>query len=322
MAAEFVLGVDIGGTKVAAGVVTSSGEILHKVRVPMDSKHGAAEALGCVYQAIDQALNAEDGRFVSHIGVSSPGPLDPRTGIVLATPNIPCWTDFPLRELVERKYGLPTRLDNDANAAGLAEAIWGAGAAFGSVFYVTIGTGVGTAIIFDRQVYHGRSGLAAEGGHMTVDMHGKVDCACGKRGCLESLASGPALARRMSERLSDGSAFYAEEVVNKWKQGDPIATQCVAEEIDLLAVWLGDIVDLLEPEVIVIGGGLGITLSDEFEALRVRLARWSINGRAADIPIKPASYGVFAGIAGSAALWRSHSGTAMLPRRVSRASRT
>jgi glucokinase len=313
MAGELVLGVDIGGTKVAAGIVTSAGEILHKIRVPMDSKHGSAEALGCVYQAIDLALESEDGPFISHIGVSSPGPLDPRTGMVLATPNIPCWVDFPLRESVERKYGLPTRLDNDANAAGLAEAIWGAGAPFGSVFYVTIGTGVGTAIIFDRQVYHGRSGLAAEGGHMTVDMHGKVDCACGKRGCLESLASGPALARRMMERLSDGTTIYAEEVVNKWKQGDPVASRCVAEEIDFLAVWLGNIVDLLEPEVIVIGGGLGTRLSDEFDALRVRLARWSINGRAADIPIKPASYGEFAGIAGSAALWCSHSAQLVQP---------
>ena len=120
MSEQFVLGIDIGGTKVAAGLVNAAGEIVSKVRVPMDASGTAARALDCVFLAIDKALQAAAPGSVTAIGVSSPGPLDPHTGIVLHTPNLPCWIDFPLRREIEQKYGLPVRLDNDANAAGLA----------------------------------------------------------------------------------------------------------------------------------------------------------------------------------------------------------
>src|SRR4051812_19365732 len=103
----------------------------------MNASGSASQAMACVFEAIEKAMAGAAGGVVTSIGVSSPGPLDQRTGIVLHTPNLPCWIDFPLRYEIEQKYGLPVRLDNDANAAGLAEAIWGAGAGHGSVFYVT-----------------------------------------------------------------------------------------------------------------------------------------------------------------------------------------
>src|SRR5262249_33308226 len=149
---------------------------------PMHATGSAAEAMDCVYQAIDKGL-ALSPEKVAAIGLSSPGPLDPHTGIVLHTPNLPVWINFPLRKNVEERYDLPVRFDNDANAAGLAEATWGAGAGHSSVFYVTIGTGVGTAIILDGNVLYGRTGTAAEGGHMTIDYNAPVGCGCGKRGC-------------------------------------------------------------------------------------------------------------------------------------------
>jgi glucokinase len=315
---KFVLGVDIGGTKVAAGLVNAAGEIVAKARVPMDATGTAAQAMDCVHQAIDKVLAGAAPGSVGAIGVSSPGPLDPHSGIVLHTPNLPCWIDFPLRREIEQRYGLPVRLDNDANAAGLAEATWGAGAGHNSVFYVTIGTGVGTAIILDGRVLYGRTGTAAEGGHMTIDFRAPVRCGCGKRGCLESMASGPAMALRAQEKvLADGASgatmlklaggevkrINAEVVVKAWQAKDPLAHQVMQETVDLLTIWLGNVVDLLEPEVIVIGGGLGSRIPEWYEPIRKALPQWSINSRANEIPILPAKYGADAGIAGSAALW-------------------
>src|SRR5256885_12908153 len=314
---KIVLGVDIGGTKVAAGLVNAAGEIVSKTRVSMNATGSASQAMDCVHQAIEKAMAASNGT-VAAMGVSSTGPLDPHSGIVLHTPNLPCWIDFPLRREIEQRYGLPVRLDNDANAAGLAEATWGAGAGHNSVFYVTIGTGVGTAIILNGRVLYGRTGTAAEGGHMTIDFHAPVRCGCGKRGCLESMASGPAMALRAREKvasdgtsgaamlaLSDGQLAHisAEVVVKASQSGDPLAKKVLQETVDLLTIWLGNVVDLLEPHVIVIGGGVGSRIPEWYEGIRKNLPKWSINTRANEIPILPAKYGADAGIAGSAALW-------------------
>jgi glucokinase len=237
---------------------------------------------------------------------------------------MPCWRNYPLLAEIERAYGLPTRIDNDANAAGLAEAMWGAGAGYDNVFYATIGTGIGTAIVLNRIIFHGRTGAAAEGGHMSVDMHGPVRCGCGKRGCIEGMASGPALARRVREMIAkdgvrgttmlavgDLQALSAETVVGAWKVGDELATEALAVTADLLAVWLRNIIDLLEPEVMVVGGGLGTSISGWFEHIAARIPAWSINPRANEIPLVVAKYGADAGIAGSASLWFCESAKAV-----------
>jgi glucokinase len=313
-----VLGVDIGGTKVAVGLVKEGGEILHKTSVPMRVTGTAADAMECVHRAIQNLTHANADVTISAIGVSSPGPLDPRQGIVLHSPNLPCWRNFHLLEEIERSYKLPTRIDNDANAAGLAEAVWGAGAGYQSVFYATLGTGIGTAIILNRNIFHGRTGAAAEGGHMTLDFRGPARCGCGKPGCIEGLASGPAIAARTREYIAGNGGrgatilalangqlrdITAETVVKAWHQGDALAQEILVEMADLIAVWLGSIIDLLEPEVIVIGGGLGARISDWFAHIQSRIPAWSINTRASEIPIVVAKYGADAGIAGSAALW-------------------
>ena len=144
---EVYIGVDIGGTKVAAGLVNSQGEILHKTRTPMNARGTADEALGCVRAAIDAIRREHPEVRVGGIGLISPGPVDPQTGMVLNPSNLPCWHNFPLQDEVQKVYGLPTHVHNDANAAGLAEALWGAGAGFKCMFYATLGTGVGTTTL-------------------------------------------------------------------------------------------------------------------------------------------------------------------------------
>ena len=318
MSSRFVLGVDIGGTKVAAGIVSGRGEVLRRARVPMNVTGSATQAMDCVHQAIVQTLKKGDGMTVAEIGVSAPGPLDPHTGIVLHPPNLPCWKDFQLLREIESTYGLATRIDNDANAAGLAEALWGAGRGHDSVLYATIGTGIGTAIILHQKLYYGRTGGAAEGGHMSIDYSGAVKCGCGKNGCIEGLAGGPAIATAAREAMAEypqgaaallklaggkAASVTAETVVQAWQQGDPMATRVLANATEALAVWFGNLIDLLEPEVIIVGGGLGSGISEMLGSIGERSARWSVNPRAREIPFLPAQFGVDAGIVGSAALW-------------------
>jgi glucokinase len=320
-ARSFALGVDIGGTKVAAGLVNSEGKILFPTRLPMPAHGTAAEGFAAVQSAIEAVFAAHpDSRSsLTGIGICAPGPLDPATGVILNPPNVPCWRNFPLAAEVQRVFGLSARMDNDGNAAALAEAIWGAGVGYRNVFYATLGTGIGTGIVFDRRIYHGRTGSAAEGGHVTIDYHGKV-CGCGKRGCIEALASGPAIARRARERLEESpqsspkmlalagdaaNAVNTEIVAEAFQQGDPLAAQILQETADFLAIWAGNIIDLLEPDVFIFGGGLSQLMSGFFPRIREQLSHWCVNQRFAEIPMVLAHYGSDAGIAGAAALCRA-----------------
>lgn len=307
-----VLGVDIGGTKVAAGVVNERGEILQQFRAPMSARGTAEQGFASVAAAIN-GIRAAGAQFDA-IGIVSPGPLDPKAGVVVNPPNVPCWRNYPLTEAVRAKYELPTYLDNDANAAGLAEALWGAGRGYSQVFYATLGTGIGTGIIFDGCVFHGRTGAAAEGGHVTIDYNGPR-CGCGKRGCIEVLASGPAIAERARKMLAESKSgallrlakgdpvnVTTELVADAYRAGDPVATTALRQTAELLAVWLGNIIDVLEPDVIVIGGGVSDLMSGFFAYIQELLPQWSINQRCTEIPLLRAHYGADAGIAGAAAL--------------------
>lgn len=317
------IGVDVGGTKVAAGLVDSDGTVTCQCRIPMNGTDGAA-GLAAVNSAINAVLKAADtdlrlrGR-VSGIGICAPGPLDPQTGIVINPPNIPGWRNFPLAAEISKAYGLPVRVDNDGNAAALAEALWGAGRGYRNVFCATIGTGIGTGIVFDGQIYHGRTGAAAEGGHMSIDYRGPR-CACGKRGCIEALASGPAIARRACEKISAGrrssileqaggrmDSITSEMVGRAYVACDLLAKDILDETAGYLAVWLGNIVDLLEPDVMIVGGGAASMLRTSLAEIRDELPKWSVNSRCREIPLVTAQYENDAGIAGGAALCRSPS---------------
>lgn len=322
----FALGVDIGGTKVAAGLVDAEGTILFQTRVAMPARGSAAEGFGAVQSVIEAVFAArrEARSSLTGIGICAPGPLDPLTGVILNPPNVPCWRNFPLAAEVQRVFGLTARVDNDGNAAALAEAIWGAGVGYRNVFYATLGTGIGTGIVFDRKIYHGRTGSAAEGGHVTIDYNGPK-CGCGKRGCIEALCSGPAIARRARERLAashrvgSGQAesklmalaggnvdnVTAEIVADAFRQGDLLATDVLRETADFLVIWAGNIIDLLEPDVFVFGGGVAQLMSGFFGRIREQLPKWCVNQRSAEMPMVLAKYGADAGIAGAAALYHS-----------------
>jgi glucokinase len=316
-ASKLTVGVDIGGTKVAAGLVDSKGEILYKTRVPMVSTGDAALGFSAVREAIEAVFSEhpEAKSALAGIGICSPGPLDPKTGVVLNPPNLPCWRNFPLAEEVRKAFGVKAAVENDANAAALAEAIWGAGVGYRNLFYATLGTGIGTGIVFDKVIYNGRTGAASEGGHITIDYKGPK-CGCGKRGCIEMLASGPAIARLAKAKISQASAagrticqlagsldeVKAEHVGEAFRQGDALAGEILREIAHLLTVWLGNIVDVLEPDAMVIGGGVSDLMHAFFDRIKADLPGWCIVPRAGEIPLLRAKYGSDAGIAGAAAL--------------------
>jgi glucokinase len=236
--------------------------------------------------------------------------------MVINPPNLPCWRNFPLSREVEKIYGVKVRVDNDANAAALAEARWGAGRGYRQIFYATVGTGIGTGIVFDDRIYHGRTGAAGEGGHNTIDFRGPR-CGCGKPGCIEAFACGPAIAKRARTKLAEQAArgtvllelaggniekVTTEMVGRACAAGDPVATETIEETEEFLTIWLGNMIDLLDPDVIIIGGGVSGMLSPFFAEIRNRLPRWCINSRCQEIPLVKARYGADSGIAGGAAL--------------------
>src|SRR6266403_6210923 len=313
------LGIDIGGTKVAAGLVDAKGTILFQTRVPMPAREGAAAGFAAVEKAINAVFEAQPQArdALTGIGICAPGPLDPFRGVVLNPPNLPCWRNFPLAAEVQRVFHVCAKDDNDANAAALAEAVWGAGVGFRNALYATLGTGIGTGIVFDRRIYHGRTGGAAEGGHVSIDYNGPR-CGCGKRGCIEALCSGPAIAQRARARLAESSEpsrlreltksklekLTAEDVAEAFHAGDALAKGVLEATADLLTVWMGNMIDLLEPEVIIFGGGIAQLMSEFFPRMQLELPKWSINARCCEIPLLLAKYGSDAGMAGAAALCR------------------
>ncbi len=311
-----VLGVDIGGTKVAVGLVNRDGKIIAQGRQPMIATGTPEAALHAVTAAIDSLMSSAADDGIQSIGICAPGPLDPKAGVVLNPPNLPCWRNYPLADKIASKYRVPVRVDNDANAAALAETRWGAARGFHYVFYATIGTGIGTGIVLDGRIYHGNTGSAGEGGHMSIDYRGPF-CGCGKPGCIEVLAAGPAIGARARTKLSadssrdskildlakgDVSAVTSELVGQAYTAGDPVAREVLLETVHLLTTWLGNIVDLLDPDVLVVGGGVAAMLKPFFDEIKSRLPSCCVNPHAANIPLLMAYYGADAGIAGGAAL--------------------
>ena len=243
-----VIGVDIGGTKVSAGLVNSRGEILANSRKPMAPRGSPEEGLRAVTHTIDQLMRDRRAKAARAIGISVPGWVEAARGLLLSATNIPCWRDFPLGREIRKRYGLRTCIANDANAAALAEATWGAGKGYGNVFYVTLGTGIGTGIVMRGRIYEGRTGAAGEGGHVTIDFRGP-QCGCGKCGCIEAFASGTAIAKRAQQRLAENDAkdspilaqadgkieAVTSEMVSKAAaQGDNLARQVLAEAAERL----------------------------------------------------------------------------------------
>ena len=300
----YSIGVDLGGTKIRTAIVSDSGSVLHSAELPTGATDGpdavierVLDSIRCAMAVLADRTDSTYQRKLIGIGVGSPGPLDPRTGVVLSPPNLPGWYRIPLRKHVESVFQLPTYLDNDANVAALAEWRFGAGQGADNMVYATVSTGIGAGLILDGKLFHGQSGSAGEIGHMIVDAKGPL-CTCGNHGCLEAWSSGTAISNIATERY--GRPLNAKEVEQLAKQGDAQAQDILEQAFSYLGLGLINVVNLFNPSVIVIGGGVAQVGAPLFERVRDIVLKQAIQGKS--VQILPALLGKNAGVIGAAAL--------------------
>ena len=324
---RYIIGVDLGGTNIVVGAMPEDGsrEIAFR-SLPTYAAQGADSVVERMNQMIEDVISvtmAETGAaredFLG-VGVGAPGPMDPEHGIVVVAPNLG-WKMFPLRDRIQKGIGLRTTLDNDANCATLGE--WWTGAAKGArnVIGVTIGTGIGGGIVIDGRLYHGASNVAGEIGHMTIDSTGRR-CGCGNYGCLEAYASGTAIAERAREALASESEgilmamcegklerVTAQMVYKAANDGDPIAVDVVRETARFLGAGLGALLNVLNPEVVVLAGGVVNAGEALFAPLKAEVRRRAFAPAVDSCRIVPGMLGGSAGVVGAVAAFKAHQGT-------------
>jgi glucokinase len=267
---NLALGIDLGGTKILTAVATAEGQILSRDHSITPANEGPDAVVKSILKSTSHALNQAGitATDLSAVGVGAPGLSNPETGILFTSPNLPGWSNVPLRDIIEKKLGIKAFLINDANAAALGELYFGAGRGVRNLIYITVSTGIGGGIIIDGRIYTGSAGMAGELGHMVIDDEG-LKCNCGNRGCWEMLVSGTALAREAKCRIKEGATTsilgYAggdvekvnSEVVHEAAQsGDNLAIELIARSGYYLGVGLANLINIFNPELIVIGGGL------------------------------------------------------------------
>lgn len=307
---KHVVGIDIGGTKLATVVADSTGHILGKVRKPTLAEKGPEYALGLLFDMVRETvrLSGLEQTAISAIGVSCGGPLDTKTGIVYSPPNLPGWDALPLKAKLESEFQVPVTIENDANASALAEFRFGGGQNYNAVLYMTMSTGIGGGIVLDGEIYHGANDSAGEVGHQILLPDGPL-CGCGKRGCLEALCSGPAIARRaqatIRKQLADEKAsttmltfadgqiedVKSEHVLEAARTGDALALELVSETAYYMGWGIANLVNVLNPDIVLLGT-IAIAAGDLLlNPIRETVSKFAMTRPAAAVEIAPAQLG-------------------------------
>jgi glucokinase len=305
-----VLALDIGGTKLAAGVVGRGGEVRSFVRTQTKVEEGPEAVVKRLLDLGREALAAAGctPADMAAAGIGCGGPLDPVTGRIQGPPGLPGWDDVPIVDLVASAYDRPTFLENDATAAVLGEYQYGPWGDVRHMLYLTVSTGVGGGVILDGRLHRGAAGNGGEFGHVIIDWHGRV-CGCGQRGCVEAYASGSSIARRAREAIAAGEdssmrglpAVTAETVSTHARQGDALARRVWDETTAALGRALAVMINVIEPELVILGGG--VTRAGDALLLPVRHAALSQAMRPAGAAarVELSAHGDAVGVVGAAA---------------------
>jgi glucokinase len=291
--------VDIGGTKIAAGCVSPDGRIAARLECPTAPEQGFAPAIARTKGMLREA--GRHGQFTG-IGVACTGPVAPFTGIIGDVGTLPGWQGANLVEELEREFGVPVAVENDADAAALAEAAWGATRGQNRFIYITVGTGIGGGIVLAGELYRGAGGAHPELGHQVIDASGPL-CYCRAHGCWESLASGPAMAAWMKERCPEPAELTAQDICALAERGDELARRAVEREGYYLGLGLANLVTLFTPDVIALGGGLMRSGHLFLERARQVVRQVCTQVPAENTALILASFGQDAGLAGAARAW-------------------
>ena len=303
--------IDIGGTHIRVAVYQpdSLTPIAHERRRSLAQEPG-------VYDRLEQAVESVWPREeVSAIGIASPGPLDPYTGTILATPNIPEWQNFPLASKLSHRFGVPAYLDNDANMAGLAEWQYGAGKGHANLVYLTISTGIGGGVISHGCLLQGYRGMGAELGHMIIDPEGPL-CGCGKRGHIESFSSGPSISRYVQEQLLEGyksslqgeARISAAKIADAARAGDALAIHAFHRAGHYLGIAVANYLAIFDPSILIFGGGVSQVGELLFRPFKESLREHTFHPNYLDnLVITRAALGDDAGLLGALAMARMKS---------------
>lgn len=307
---KYVIGVDLGGTKISTAISTIEGNILANVVLPTKAEEGEVAVLGRIMQSIDEVIVGSSTSIdeVEAIGIGSPGPLDAKKGIIITTPNLP-FKDYNLVQPLKEKYNIPVYLDNDANAAAIGEYMFGAGKGKESIVYFTVSTGVGGGAVLDGKVYRGHTSNALEIGHTTVNPNGPR-CNCGNLGCLEAMSSGTAIAKKGKEAVSTNvetslkkyDTVTSYEVFKEAEAGDEVAKDIIDNALTYLGIGVANAIATFDPEMIIIGGGVSKAGDIVFDTVKKVVNKRCFKSMAESCEIVPAGLGSDAGVVGAVAL--------------------
>lgn len=307
--AELYIGVDLGGTNLRCAVIDKKHEIISRFERPTEAFNGHEAVIGKIVDGVENVIQQAGCKptQIAGVGIGVPGPINQREGVVYSTPNMPGWNNVPLADIVKARTGLATFIENDANCAGWGEFVAGAGVEYRHMLMVTLGTGIGGAIIMDGKLHIGRDGAAGELGHVCIEMNGR-QCGCGAKGCVEAYASASSVVRRFRELLIDdwvsplaqnGDTVTSRDIFDAAQQGDPVAMHIVKQTGEYLGVMAASMAELLNPEVCVISGGMIQAGDALFNPIRkICLNRNNHPGRT--MSIVPACLGGNAGLVGAA----------------------
>jgi len=307
---DLVIGIDLGGTKISGALADIKGNVINKYTIPTNADQGEQIVLQRIISVIDKLIDesVENTENIKAIGIGSPGPLDPKKGMIITTPNLP-FKNFKLVEPIKNKYKIPTFLDNDANVAAIGEYMLGAGKGTQNMVYVTVSTGIGGGAILNGKIYRGNTFNALEVGHMTIEPQGPR-CNCGNYGCVEALASGTAIARQAIECIKNGDntsllnyeKVTAAEVFKEAAKGDALSQKVLDKSLEYLGIGVANLITMFDPEVFVIGGGVANGGSIVFEKVQQVVNKRCFQVMAENCRIVPAMLGNDAGVIGAVSL--------------------
>ena len=312
------IGIDVGGTNVKLALVDDKGNITYSNSVPTRAEMGYEYTVNNIKQAIrdllvETKLSTKD---IEGIGFGFPGQVDYKSGVVRLAPNIPGWVDVPIAKLIEDEFKIPTRVDNDVRCAALGELNYGAGKGCENLICITVGTGIGSGLIINGKLVRGASNAAGEIGHIKLQMHDGPICGCGDTGCMEAFASGPSIVAMAENYIRGGKSTKFREMANgaqitpyivceAAKAGDPVAKRIFTIMGEYIGIGLASVVNLLNPEKIIVGGGEAdagdLLLNPMKQTLKDRAMK--IAGDA--VEIVPAQLGNTAGVIGASLLIES-----------------
>ncbi|WP_294188406.1 ROK family protein [uncultured Clostridium sp.] len=308
MKKKYVVGVDLGGTKIYTALVDLGGNIVKEVTVKTEAQKGDTVVLDKIIKTIDDVLIGTDIDEIKAIGVGSPGPLDVENGLIVYTPNLP-FKNFNIVKPIKEKYKIDTYLDNDANVATLSEYMFGAGKGSKNMVYVTVSTGIGGGAILNGSLFRGSTSNALEIGHITV-MKGGPRCGCGNTGCAEALASGTAIMKRAKEAieskvetsLKNYEEVTAKEVFLEAEKGDKVSKDILNDALSYLGITISNIANSFDPDKIIIGGGVSEAGRIVFDKIDYEMERRCLRTIYNNCKIEKAVLGSKAGVLGAAAL--------------------